>query len=109
MSKHIRVAETVSKRPCRDNKMITGSFTRRLWDHVGTRASRREQTGISGERNYETFKSHNELPLFNAGRARRAGKCWTHQQGKVCVRFVFRLPRRLASVTLLTLVCLTSV
>lgn len=45
-------------------KMITGSFTRGLWDHAGTRSSHREQTGISGERNYETFKSHNETPPF---------------------------------------------
>lgn len=72
--------------PGKDYKMIIGSFSRRLRDPVGTRSSHTEQTSISGEYNYETFKPHLNEPLF-CGYGHAKETFLPHQQDKVCVGF----------------------
>lgn len=63
-------------------KMITGSVSSRLWDHVGTRSSHTEQSNISREYYYETFKpplsARISLSPFIAGEDKqRRNSCYT--------------------------------
>lgn len=97
--------------PAKITKWLLAGFPRRLWDHVGTRASHTEQTNISGEYNYETFKPPlstriSMSPLFAGEDKQRWNSNHTNRTKSV---WDFFFSPHLAPVALLSLVCLTSV